>query len=289
VLAPLLDYDGGLLQAVEYLSVEAFISQLAVEAFAVAVFPWAARLDVKCLCSQSCKPAPHDLGRHLRAVVRPDVVGDTAFKHHVSHRVDDAEAVDPARHPDGQALAGELIDQGHQPDLAAVVGLSRNEVIAPDMVAMLWSQPDAGPVVEPQPATRLLLPGYFKPLTAPDPLNPITSDLPAGIDKQGCDPAIAIPSVLGCQGDNRSRQRIFISTDNGGVSLRPAVLADDPAGMALRETVLLPDGFYRLPAPFGAYKFPEATSLSTCFSSDRSATRRFRRTFSRSRSFIRLA
>ena len=157
------------------------------------------------------------------------------------------------------------------------------------MVAILWSQPDAGPVVEPQPPPRLLFPGYFKPLTAPDPLNTITPDMPAGIGKQRCDPAISISSVLGCQGDNRSRQRILISTDNGGVALRPAVLADDPTGMTLRETVLLPDAFYRLSAPFGAYKFPEATSLSTCFSSDRSATSRLRRTFSRSRSFIRLA
>ena len=49
--------------------------------------------------------------------------------------------------------------------------------------------------------------------------------------------------------------------------------------MTLRETVLPPNAFNCLPAPFGAYKFPEATSLSTCFSSDRSATRRFRRTF----------
>ena len=85
------------------------------------------------------------------------------------------------------------------------------------------------------------------------------------------------------------RQRIFISTDNGGVTLRSAWLTDNPAGMTLRETVLPPNALNGLPAPFGAYKFPEATSLSTCFSSDRSATRRLRRTFSRSRSFIRFA
>jgi hypothetical protein len=89
--------------------------------------------------------------------------------------------------------------------------------------------------------------------------------------------------------DDRSRQRILVSPDDRGVSLCPAVLADDPAGMAFGETVFLSNAFYRLPAPLGAYKFPEATSLSTCFSSDRSATRRLRRTFSRSRSFIRYA
>jgi hypothetical protein len=169
------------------------------------------------------------------------------------------------------------------------MGLGFDEVVGPDMVAMLRSQPDAGSVVEPQPASRLLLPGYLQPLTAPDPLNAITADLPAGMDQQGCNPTIAITSVPRGERDNCSRQSVLIGPDNRGVSLRSARLIDDPAGMPLRETILLPDALYRLPAPFGAYKFPEATSLSTCFSSDRSATRRFRRTFSRSSSFIRLA
>jgi hypothetical protein len=41
--------------------------------------------------------------------------------------------------------------------------------------------------------------------------------------------------------------------------------------------------------PLRAEKFPEATSFSTCFSSDNSATNRFNREFSFSRSFSRLA
>ncbi len=61
--------------------------------------------------------------------------------------------------------------------------LGFDEVIAPDMVAMLRSQPDAGPVIEPESSSRPLFSGYFQPLTAPDPLNPITPDLPAGIGK----------------------------------------------------------------------------------------------------------
>jgi hypothetical protein len=64
-------------------------------------------------------------------------------------------------------------------------------------------------------------------------------------------------------------------------------LADDPAGLAFRELILLPDPLDSLPATFGAYKFPEEMSFNTCFSSDRSATNLFRRAFSFSRSFIR--
>ena len=129
--------------------------------------------------------------------------------------------------------------------------------------------------VKPKPTSRPLLLGHFKPLTAPDPLHPIAADVPPGFVQQCLDPAIAVPAVLRCQRDNGLRQRIFISTDNGGVTLRSAGLTDDPAGMTLRETKLPPNAFNGLPAPFGAYKFPEAISLSTCFSSDRSATRRF--------------
>jgi hypothetical protein len=51
-----------------------------------------------------------------------------------------------------------------------------------------------------------------------------------------------------------------MSTD-GGVSLCPAVLADNPAGMAFGEAILLPDAFNRLTAPFGAYKFSRGNVL----------------------------
>ena len=84
-------------------------------------------------------------------------------------------------------------------------------------------------------------------------------------------------------------QPILVGRHGRHVALRAAVLADDPAGVTFRETVLLPDPVHRLPATLGGYKFPEATSASTCFSKDRSATRRRNRAFSRSRSFIFLA
>src|SRR5271169_6360038 len=115
------------------------------------------------------------------------------------------------------------------------MGPRLNKVVAPDMIAMPRSQPNAGAAVEPQPPSRLLPFGYFKPLTAPDPLDTITTNLPTSLAKKRVDPTIAVTPVLRRQRDNRSRQRFFISPDDGGVSLRPAWLADDPAGMAFRE------------------------------------------------------
>ena len=43
------------------------------------------------------------------------------FGHGLKH----TEAVDPARHPDGQTFPSKLINQRHEPELAAIVGLGR--------------------------------------------------------------------------------------------------------------------------------------------------------------------
>ena len=103
------------------------------------------------------------------------------------------------------------------------------------------------------------------------------------------DPPIAIAPVLRCQRQDGLCQPVLISTGDDRISLGATWLADDPAGLAFRDLVFFPDPLDSLPAPFGAYKFPEEMSFKTCFSSDRSATSRFSRAFSFSRSFIRRA
>ena len=134
-----------------------------------------------------------------------------------------------------------------------------------------------------------MLLGNLEPLATPDPLNPILANLPAVCLQQRGDAAVAIAPVFECQGDDGSSQRILVGQQGRHVALRAAVLADDPAGVTLRETILLLDGAHRLPASLGGYKFPAAMSASTCFSKDRSATKRRNRAFLRSRSFIFLA
>ena len=131
--------------------------------------------------------------------------------------------------------------------------------------------------------------GNLQPLTAPDTLHAVRANDPSGIVEQRRDPPIAVAAIFGCQRYDRSGQRVFICADNRCITLRTTWLADEPTGVTFREPVLLPSPFDRLPTPFGAYKFPEAISFSTCFSSERSATSRLSRAFSRSRSFIRRA
>jgi len=72
----------------------------------------------------------------------------------------------------------------------------------------------------------------LEPLTTPDPLNPVLAHLPARCLQQRGDAAVAVASVLGCQGDDGAGQRILVSRYRGHVALRATVLANDPAGMA---------------------------------------------------------
>jgi hypothetical protein len=134
-----------------------------------------------------------------------------------------------------------------------------------------------------------VFPGNLQPLAAPDALHAVRANVPSGIGEQRRDPPIAIAAIFGCQRYDRSCQRVFVCTDNRCVTLRTTWLADKPAGVTLRELVLLPNPFNRLPTPLGAYKFPEEMSFKTCFSSERSATKRRSRAFSFSSSFIRRA
>src|ERR1700690_1508885 len=117
MLSPFLDDNLSLFQAVEDLSVEQLVAYFTVEGFAVAVLPGAAWFDVQGLGSNLRQPVAYDLRRHLSAIVRSDVLGHAPHEHDVGHRLKHAEAVDPARHPDGQTFAGELVDQRHQPEL----------------------------------------------------------------------------------------------------------------------------------------------------------------------------
>jgi hypothetical protein len=100
---------------------------------------------------------------------------------------------------------------------------------------------------------------------------------------------MAVAPILGRQRQYGLRQPILVSAGDDRVTLRATRLADDPAGLAFRETILLPRSRHCLSAPFGAYKFPEEMSFSTGSFRDISATRRFNRAFSFSRSFVRRA
>ena len=177
--APLLDEHLRFSQRVEDLSVEQFIAQLAVEGFAITILPGASRSDVNGRRTEPFQPPLEPLGDHLRAIVRADVFWDAMGFHQIREHIDCIPGPDAPGDMDRQAPAGVFIDHHHQLERAAVIGPVEYEVPGPHMVGPLGAQPDAGTVVEPQPASFRLLRRDFEALTAPDAHHPAMTDLPA--------------------------------------------------------------------------------------------------------------
>ncbi len=80
---------------------------------------------------------PHGLGDELRAVVGRDPGRNAAQDKQVGQHVDDVDGGEPALDPDGQALAGELVQDIEHAKGPLVMGPVMNEVIGPDMVGPL--------------------------------------------------------------------------------------------------------------------------------------------------------
>src|SRR5690606_22198910 len=120
VSPPCLDDDPGLGEAVEYLTVEQFITQLRVEALAVAVLPRAARLDEGSLGPDRHDPLPHGLGDELRAIVGTNMAGHTAQNEQIRQGVDDVGRIELAIDADCQALPSELVDDVEHAELPAI-------------------------------------------------------------------------------------------------------------------------------------------------------------------------
>ena len=143
VVSPCLDHDLRLLECVEDLAVEQLIAELAIEAFAVAVLPGAARLDVGGLRTDSSDPGTERPGHELRAVIRANVSRYAMQDEEICERVDDVRGLEGSRHPDRQRLAGELVDDAQHPERPPFMGAIGNEVIGPDVVGTLRPQTDA--------------------------------------------------------------------------------------------------------------------------------------------------
>src|SRR6188472_1907983 len=212
VASPALDDDLRFTQRIEDLAIEEFIAQAGIEAFDEAVLPGTARCNIGGPCADGSDPVLHGLGDELGSIVGTDVPGNTAQDEEVRQCVDDVDGFEPAGHPDRKALMGELVNDVEHADPAPIVGAVLDEVVGPDVIAMLGPEADAGPIGQPQ-ATALRLPcGNLQPLASPDPFDPLVVDEPAGPAQQLGDLAIAIAAILPGQRDDVGRQPLFILT-----------------------------------------------------------------------------
>ena len=143
VSSPLFDQDLGLAQTVEDFSVEQLIAESGVETLAVSVLPRRPRLDVGCLGANGRDPVPDGLGDEFRPVVRAYEGGRAAQDEEVRQGVDDVGGVQLAIHLDGQTFLGMFINDVQRPERPAIIGPAMDEVIGPDVIAMLRPQPVA--------------------------------------------------------------------------------------------------------------------------------------------------
>src|SRR5690606_7990477 len=107
--------------------------------------------------------------------------------------------------------------------------------------------------------------------------------------EQRMDTAIAVTAIFLRQRDNVGRQAPLVGIISRRMSLCRAVLAEHAAGPSLRYRQRTTDLLDRLAATGGAQKVSFDASCRIALSSARSATSRFNRAFSRSKSFIRRA
>ncbi len=115
------------------------------------------------------------------------------------------------------------------------MGAILDEVVGPDVIAVLGPEPHTGAVVQPQAAALGLPCRDLQPLASPDPLDPLLVDEPAGPAQQLGDLAIAVTAILPGQLDDIGSQPLFIVTALRDLALRRAMLAERRTGAALGD------------------------------------------------------
>src|SRR5450756_2095528 len=176
----------------------------------------------------------------------------TLHHHYVSQRLDHLGARPAPFRTHQQAFPGVLIDQVQYPHRPSIMGLGAHEVVAPDMVRVLGAQSYARPVVEPQPASWLLLLRNLQPLTTPDSLHPILADGPACSSQECCDASIAIAPILARYSHDRSGEFIFIVPLCRSVALSAAWLLHHQARTPLAQPMCFTRMAHRTATPFRA-------------------------------------
>ena len=238
---PALDDDPSLGKRVEDLPIEQFVAKPGVEALDEAVLPGTAPLNVGRLSPYGSDPIPHRLGDELRSVVGPDVSGNAPQDEQVGQNIDHIDRLELAGDTDRQTFMGELVEHVEHPILASVMGAVLDEVVGPDMITVLWPQPNARSVGQPEPAALGLLMGDLQPLALPNTLDPLVVDCPARLAQQFGDLAIAIAAVLPSKLDNIGGETLVVLTTARDLALRRAMLPERRTGATLGDMQLRSD------------------------------------------------
>ena len=137
--------------------------------------------------------------------------------------------------------SGELIDDIQHAELPAVVGAVLDEVVGPDMVGALGSEPHTGAVIQPETPLPGLLARHFEPLQTPDALDPLDVHRPAGRPQHRRDPAVAVAAILRGERDDVGGERRIVGPPFRRLSLCRAMLPQHAARQPLGHVELRHD------------------------------------------------
>jgi hypothetical protein len=133
---------------------------------------------------------------------------------------------------------GELVEHVEHSIPASIVSAVLDKIVGPDMIAVLWPQPNARSVGQPEPAALGLFMGNLQPLTLPDTLDPLVVDYPARLAQERGNLAVAIAAVLPGKLDNIGCETLLVVTTARDLALRRAVLPERRTGAALGDMQL---------------------------------------------------
>ena len=147
----------------------------------------------------------------------------------------------PPLYPDGQALAGVLVDHCEQTELSAVTRRLADNVIGPDVVLMLGPKTDAGTIRKPQSASLGVFGGHLETFSPPDALHTFGVHLPAGLSKEISDPPVSIATEPAGQSDDGHGKCVLIGPYLGLVALTGTMLTKNSASSAFGDMQPLTD------------------------------------------------
>ena len=194
-----------------------------------------------------------------------------------------------ASNDDGQTAARELVDDRQHTEGTSILRPILDKIIGPDMPGALRPKPDTRPVIQPETAALWVFLWHFQPFPPPDPVDPLKVHPPAFCTQQSPHAPIAIAAIGRGKLDDRRCQRLLIVADARPPALRRTRLTDDAASTALRDSRPGTHMLDTIAAAGRAQYFPSRAFFRISLSSVSSETALRRRSFSRSRSFRRLA
>jgi hypothetical protein len=280
--------DAGFGKCTEQFDVEVFVTDPAVERLNERVLPRRAGLDVHGPNTRGSTPVPKHVSGELGPVVHAEMNRCTVDRDQCLEDSDKVLGGGRAGHVHGQRFAGVLVDDVSQLEPAAIAGLIELEIDCPHITRPRRSEQFGAWVGSAAfaAAWRRAAEPFFTP-QAPCPLG--VDDHPF-VAEQAVSEFPTPPGLVPGDVSQPCPQELFgICGRRGWASLTRTVLTQHLAGEAFGDPVSFHRRGHCSAATVRGQKFPSAASFKIDFATSASARRRFRRAFSTSSSFSRLA